>query len=339
MADMEGAGQDAVAALRALLGAAHVLDDADTLGAYARSTAARPTRPRAVVYPGTAEEVAGVVAIAARLQVPLYPISTGKNWGYGDATAVTSGQIIVELSRMNRILALDTELGYAVIEPGVTQAQLSNYLAEHGGELWMDSTGAGPDTSLVGNIMERGFGHSPYGNRLLHIAGLQVVLANGDVVNTGFGHYPSARTTYLYPYGLGPYLDGIFTQSNFGIVTRLGMWLMPRAESVNHFLCSVDRHEDIGAVVDALRPLRMDGTLRSILHIGNDLRVLSGGMVFPRDMVPSSTALPDELRQRLRQQAGVGAWTVSGALYGRTRQVAAARHAVRAWRWASRCSR
>jgi 4-cresol dehydrogenase (hydroxylating) len=317
----------ALAAMAVVVGAAHLRADPATLDRYARSTAARSVRPLAVVTPGSATEVAALARIANEHRIAVYPISTGKNWGYGDACPVGGAQVILDLGRMNRILEVDRALAYAVIEPGVTQRQLSDYLRDHGIDLWIDCTGAGPDTSFIGNILERGFGHSPHGNRLQHIAGMQVVLASGEILDTGFGHYPNARTTHLFPYGVGPFLDGLFTQSNFGIVTRLGIWLMPAAECVNHFLCSVPNHADIAAVVDALRPLRLNGTLRSILHIGNDLRVLSGGRVFPRSAAPGASALPAPLRAELC--AGIGAWTVSGALYGTAAQVAAARAAVR----------
>jgi len=305
-----------------------VHNDAATLQRHARSTVAHSTLPLAVVCPGSREDVIALVALARTHRIALYPVSTGKNWGYGDACAVTDGQVVLELSRMNRIVLVDPELAYAVIEPGVTQQQLADYLRTHHGALQVNCTGAGPDTSFVGNILERGFGHSPYGNRLQHIAGMQVVLASGEVLDTGSGHYPNARTTYLFPYGVGPFLDGLFSQSNFGVVTRLGIWLMPRAECINHFLCTVPAHAGIGAVVDALRPLRLNGTLRSIVHIGNDLRVISGGASFPRDQAGGHTALPEALRLQLRAQAGVGAWTVSGALYGSKHQVAAARAAL-----------
>ena len=286
-------------------------------------------RPLAVARPANAAEVAQLVKIAAGAGLAVYPVSTGKNWGYGDACALGAGQVILDLSRMNRIIRVDPALAYAVIEPGVTQRQLSDYLRDNGDALWADCTGAGPDTSYIGNIMERGFGHSPYGNRLQHVAGMQVVLASGELLETGFGHYRQARAAHLFPYGVGPFLDGLFTQSNIGIVTRLGIWLMPRSPCVNHFLCSVPGHADIAAVVDALRPLRLDGTLRSILHIGNDLRVFSGGGVFPRAAVPDGARLPADLRERMRSQGGVGAWTVSGALYGSHAQVALARAALR----------
>ncbi|MBD8528493.1 MULTISPECIES: FAD-binding oxidoreductase [unclassified Massilia] len=319
----------ALAAMAAVVGAANVLADGATRERYARSTAARPVHPLALVRPANADEVAQLVKIAAGAGVAVYPISTGKNWGYGDACAVGAGQVILDLSRMNRIIHVDPELAYAVIEPGVTQRQLSDHLLQRGYPLWADCTGAGPDTSYIGNIMERGFGHSPYGNRLQHVAGMQVVLASGELLETGFGHYRQARAAHLFPYGVGPFLDGLFTQSNMGIVTRLGIWLMPQAECVNHFLCSVPAHADIADVVDALRPLRLDGTLRSILHIGNDMRVFSGSGAFPRAAVPQGARLPEALRQQMRAKGGVGAWTVSGALYGSHAQVAAARAAVR----------
>jgi FAD/FMN-containing dehydrogenase len=272
----------ALEAMCAVVGHPQVRADRGTRERYARSTCARSTYPLAIVTPSTAAQVVALVKIAGQFQVPIYPLSTGKNWGYGDACAVGDGQIIIELSRMNRIISVDPSLAYAVIEPGVTQQQLADYLRAHQLDLWADCTGAGPDTSFMGNILERGFGHSPYGNRLQHVAGMQVVLASGEVLETGFGHYPNARVTHLFPYGVGPFLDGIFTQSNFGIVTRIGIWLMPKSECLNHFMCTVPKHEDIAAVVDALRPLRLNGTLRSVLHIGNDLRVISGGSVSPR---------------------------------------------------------
>jgi 4-cresol dehydrogenase (hydroxylating) len=318
-----------LAAMARIVGDANVLTDAVTLAAYAMSTASRSVAPLAVARPASTREVAQLARLAGTHGVALYPISTGRNWGYGDACAVGPGQVLLDLSRMNRIIKVDPELAYAVIEPGVTQRQLADFLREQNTGLWCDCTGAGPDTSFVGNILERGFGHTPYGNRLQHVAGMQVVLANGEVLDTGFGHYPQARATHVFPYGVGPFLDGLFTQSNFGIVTRIGLWLMPQAACVNHFLCSVPQHADVGPLVDALRPLRLDGTLRSIVHIGNDLRVLSGGRVFPRELAGDAAALPAALRSRLCSENGIAAWSASGALYGTAAQVAVARQALR----------
>lgn len=326
---MESRQSAALARMAQLVGNGNLHTDAATLACHAMSTASRPVVPLAVVRPGTVDEVAALARLAVQHEIALYPVSTGRNWGYGDACAVRAGQVLLDLSRMNRIIEVNRELAYAVIEPGVTQQQLSDYLREHRTGLWCDCTGAGPNTSFIGNIVERGFGHSPYGNRLQHVAGMQLVLAGGEVLDTGFGHYRGARATHLFPYGVGPFLDGLFTQSNFGIVTRLGLWLMPQAPCVNHFLCGVPRHADVAGLVDALRPLRLDGTLRSIVHIGNDLRVLSGGRSFPRELAADASSLPDPLRRQLCAESGVQAWTASGALHGTSAQVAAARTALR----------
>src|SRR3546814_5448318 len=107
------------------------------------------------------------------------------SWGYGGACPGTAGTVILDLSRMNRIREVDPALAYAVIEPGVTQGQLSEHLRAQGIALWPDCTGAGPDTSIVGNILDRGFGHTPYGNRAQYISGLEIVLADGRVLRTG----------------------------------------------------------------------------------------------------------------------------------------------------------
>jgi len=324
------ASAEALQEWSALLGVGRVVTNARCLAPYAASTAARPSWPLAVLRPLSTDEVAAIVRIAARHGTPLYPVSTGRNWGYGDACAVREGNVIVDLSGMRRILEADAELAYVAIEPGVTQAMLSEYLMTHDLPLWMDCTGAGPDTSLIGNILERGFGHSPYGNRLLSVSGMRIVLADGAVLDTGFGHFPTAVNERVFPYGLGPFLDGLFTQSNLGIVTSLGLWLMPKTAAISHFLCNVPAHGDIGPVVDALRPLRLNGVLRSVLHIGNDLRVISGGMTFPHALAGGASRLPEQLREQLRRAAGIGAWTVSGALYGARPQLAFARRAVRA---------
>ncbi|MDB5960789.1 MAG: FAD-linked oxidase, partial [Massilia sp.] len=307
---------------------------------YAASTGGAPgdagTRPLAVVRPATRSEVIAVMALAARHEVAVYPLSTGKNWGYGDACAVGAGQLIVELARMNRIVKVDPELAYAVIEPGVTQGQLSEFLRENKIDLWCDCTGAGPDTSLIGNILERGFGHSPYGNRVQHIACMQIVLAGGELLSTGFGHYPQSQVSHLFSAGVGPMLDGLFTQSNLGVVVELGIWLMPAA-CVSQFIATVGRHQDLGALIEALRPLRLDGTLRSVVHIGNDLRVLSGGATFPFATEPAAAArsgeapssrLSERARRMLIEKSGAQAWTVSGCLYGSVAQVKAGRAAV-----------
>ena len=138
----------AISAWQTLLGDERVRYDATIMARYSRSTQEFSTRPAAVLFPTTTDEVQRIVQIANEFKTPLYPISRGNNWGYGDACATTDRQVIVDLRRMNRILQVDEKLAYAIVEPGVTQQQLYEYLNEHNLPLWMDVTGAGPDASI-----------------------------------------------------------------------------------------------------------------------------------------------------------------------------------------------
>jgi 4-cresol dehydrogenase (hydroxylating) len=224
---------------RTLLGEDGVAPDEEALNRYARTTQPAGTRPCCVLYPDSTEAVQETVRIAAAHGAGLYPISRGRNWGYGDACAPEDGSAIVDLSRMDRILEIDAELGYAVVEPGVTQQQLYEELQRRAPGFWMDCTGAGRGASVVGNALDRGFGHTPYGDHMRTSCGLEVVLADGRVLHTGFGHYAGAKAARVFPYGVGPWLDGLFTQSNLGIVTKLGLWLYPEPEAFRFFYIKV----------------------------------------------------------------------------------------------------
>ncbi|MFO7973097.1 MAG: FAD-binding oxidoreductase [Candidatus Hydrogenedentota bacterium] len=308
--------QGAVNAWTAVLGGPNVCTDGETLDRYARTTQDVAPRPGCILFPESTGQVQEIVRIAGQYGVVVYPISRGRNWGYGDACAPTSEAAIVDLSRMNRILEVNTELAYAVIEPGVTQGQLYAYLTENQTGLWMDSTGAGPESSFVGNTLDRGFGHTRYGDHFETCCGMEVVLADGRVLDTGFGHFANAKAGRVYRYGVGPFLDGIFCQSNFGIVTKIGLWLMPEPEDFCFFFCTVPRDEDLERLIDALRPFRLRRMLDSAIHIGNDLRVLSASIHYPWESAGQFGSLPAHLREELRQQHGIGAWSVGGALTG-----------------------
>lgn len=320
---------DALAAWRAALPDDAVSVDAETVDRYARSTLPNATRPCCVLFPANTEQVQRVVEIASRCGVVVYPLSCGKNWGYGDACAAQDGAAIVDLSRMNGIIEVDPELGYAVIEPGVTQQQLYEHVRSAAPAFWVDCTGAGTDASIVGNVLERGFGHTPYGDHVRSTCGMEIVLADGRILETGLGHFPEAKARHLYPYGVGPSLDGLFVQSNLGIVTRMGVWLYPKPDAFQFFFVRVEASEALDKLVDTLRPLRMDGTLNSAVHIGNDLRIISALQTYPWEAAEGEVPLPSALRAELRRENGVGAWNVSGALTGSRAQVRAAAAALR----------
>ena len=143
-------------------------------------------------------------------RAPIYPVSTGKNWGYGSRVPPTDGCVLMELHRLNRITDYDEKLAYVTVEPGVTFRQLYGFLREKGSNLMLSVTGSTPDSSPVGNALERGAGSGPYADRAAHVCGFEVVLPSGDIVHTGFGRFPGAKTAKLHRWGVGPYLDGLF---------------------------------------------------------------------------------------------------------------------------------
>jgi 4-cresol dehydrogenase (hydroxylating) len=312
----ENSFRDAVRDWTRLLGEENVRTDEETLAWYSRTTQDTAPRPSCVVYPKSTEQVQELVRLATRYGVVLYPISRGRNWGYGDACAPTPEAVIVDLSRMDQILEVNTELAYAVIQPGVSQGQLYAYLAEHQTGLWMDSTGAGPDSSLVGNTLDRGFGHTRYGDHFETCCGMEVVLADGRVLETGFGHFANAKAGRVYRYGVGPFLDGLFCQSNYGIITKIGLWLMPEPEDFCFFFCTVKNDDGLERLIEALRPFRLRRMLDSAIHIGNDLRVLSSRIHYPWESAGQAGALSERFRQQLRKTHGIGEWSVGGALTG-----------------------
>ena len=285
--------------------------------------------PVAVIRPRCTEHVQAAVQIARQVGLKLHPISRGCNWGYGDAAPPAAGQAVLDLSTMDRILEVNEELGYAVIEPGVSQGQLHGYLKDRGLPYVIDATGAGPDASFVGNTLDRGFGHTRYGDHFLTACSMEVVLGDGRVLRTGFGHYDNAKARHVYRYGVGPFLDGLFAQSNFGVVTRLGVWLMPATEACNAFFFRSDDPGALAHFVDRLAPLRRQGLISSAVHIGNDLRLISARARYPWDRTGGQTPLPEDVREQMRQELGVARWTGCGAITGPREVVAATTRLVK----------
>ena len=313
----------AIYLLERAIGKNNVKSDLDERLRYSRSTLSKGTIPSAIVKPACREEVELIVKTANLFNLTVHPISTGKNWGYSDSSAVSDGQIILDLGRMNKILEINEKLGYITIEPGVTQGQVYEYLEKNEINLWMDATGAGPDTSIIGNTMERGFGHSPYGDRYAHSCGYEIVLPDGEILNTGFGHYSNSKVTEVYKWGVGPSIDGLFTQSNLGIVTKMTLWLMPKPEDFKIVLFMLKDEGDIAEFIERIRILRMDGTLKSVIHIGNDLRIVSMSQSYPFAEMESVTALSMEKRKELARRNGVGFWSGTAGLYGSKEQIKA----------------
>ncbi len=282
----------------------------------------------AVLRPSTSEQVQECVKIANKYEVPIYPLSSGKNWGYGSRVPVSDNCALIELSKLSRIVDFSEELAYVTVEAGVTQRQLYNFLQAQKSALWLDCNGSSIDTSLVGNTMERGFGHTPYGDHFAQVCGLEVILPTGEIIHTGFGKFPNANSTPVYRWGVGPYLDGLFTQSNLGIVTKMTIWLMPAPEHFEAFFFSIAEDSQLADLIDALRPLRLDGTIKSAVHIGNDYKVLCALTQYPWEETGGVTPLPQQVMNKFAKEWDFCPWNGSGGVYGTKRQVAEAKRLI-----------
>ena len=179
------------------------------------------------------------------LSVPIWTISTGRNFGYGSAAPQSAGQVVLDLKHMNRILDVDPVLCTALVEPGVTYQQLKDYLEENDIPLWLSCPAPSAIAGPLGNTVDRGVGYTPYGDHFMMQCGMEVALPNGELMRTGMGALPGNNTWQLFKYGFGPYVDGMFTQGNFGIVTKMGFWLMPEPEAFLKGVVHLPRFKDL----------------------------------------------------------------------------------------------
>jgi 4-cresol dehydrogenase (hydroxylating) len=315
----------AISAWAAALGAAHVLTGEEELSPYTRNVSGVDRTVAAVVRPSTTAEVQEVVRIANRCRTPLYPISKGNNWGYGSSLPVREGCTVVDLGRMNRIRnEFNVAEHYATIEPGVTQGQLHKALLESKLPLTFNATAAGEETSVLGNSLDRGFGY--FALRPDDLSNFEVVLGNGEILRTGYGHYENARTAPLYKFGIGPGLDGLFFQSNFGIVTAAALHLHPLREVHGTLLIKLQRDEDFVEFVEILADLRRKGVIECVLHIGSRsrMRVTLSPLIY-QFLLQEGEAPGAALRTKAEAMVAdekFAAWTGIGGLFGTSGEVA-----------------
>src|SRR2546423_12375742 len=146
---------------------------------------------------------------------------------------------------------------------------------------------------------------------------MEVVLPNGEVMRTGMGALPGNNTWQLFPYGFGPYSDGIFTQSNFGIVTKMGVWLMPPPAGYQVFLFTFPREEDLTTLVDIIRPLRIAQVIANVPHLRHALQecAVQGTK---REWCPDiEGAIPEDVLDKMTEKLWMGKcrWLYYGCVY------------------------
>ncbi len=268
----------------------------------------------AVLMPQTVEEIQQIVQIANEQKVPLWTHGTGMNNGYGGPAPRVKGSVIVSLRRMNRVLEINEDSAYAVVEPGVRWFDLYDALRAGGHRLMLSIPDLGWG-SVVGNTLENGATYLPTGADMAAGCGMEVVLPNGEVLRTGMGAMPGNQAWHVYKRSLGPTLDPLFMQSNFGIVTKMGVWLMPYPECYMPLWLRIWNEDDLPALVETLRALMLDRTIENVPQIWNTIAFAS--VMSSRSLwYDGDDPIPDSIIDRMAREMEVGRWMMRFALYG-----------------------
>lgn len=312
----------ALAEYRAIVGDQWVVADLERLAPYSRIIIpddAAAHQPCGAIAAGSVEEIQRILAVSNAYKIPLWTISTGRNFGYGEAAPATPGQMVLDLKRMNRIIEVDPELGTALVEPGVTFKQLHDHLTEHNLPFWLNKPAPAPIVGPVGFTLERGMGYTRYQEQAQNFSGMEVVLADGSVVRTGMGGVEGGKTWQAYRWGYGPWIDGLFLQSNYGIVTKLGLWLMKRPAAHTTWKAGFADLQGAGRAIEVLRDLRLDGVIDNgfVVHMGVGVAMTQRRA----DIVRGPGAITDEMWSAMAKQAGLVVWNAIGTVYGTPEQV------------------
>jgi len=222
--------------------------------------------------PKNTDEVQDFMRTAFANKQRIYPISGGKNWGNGSKAPCAPDCLLMDLSLLNNISDFDEELGYITVGPGVTQIQLLEFLNERHSKLMPSLTGGSKHASLVGNALERGDGFGAYGEHAKYVCNFEVVLPNGDLFRTGFD--PKYKCAPLSNASLGPSLDGLFFQSNLGIITQMTLWLEPRPDYFHQVIFEADSLSEFSQKINMAQQLQLR-SLTPYVSIWNDIKIKS----------------------------------------------------------------
>jgi 4-cresol dehydrogenase (hydroxylating) len=302
-----------LAECRRAIGPTHVDVSSATRRFLADAGFASCHRVTARLRPGSAAEVQACLAIAARHGQALYPVSRGQNWGFGSAAPARSGCAILDLSRMNAITNFDEGAGVIAVEPGTTFAAVHELLSVRGSKYFLPAIGGPPTASVIGNAVERGHGIGPNPHRADSLGGMQVVLADGTLVDTGYPSSGQGIGLSSAPHCAGPAWGGLFVQSNLGIVLRASF----RLERRPAWLCCFQARvlpARLGALLELLVDARRRGIAnRAAITVWNAYKVLATRGGYPWDSMRGRTPL------NLDAIGAADEWLVSGAIYAPSR--------------------
>ena len=236
---------DTVELLAGVVGAAHVLSGDAVPEEYGHdeSLTAPARLPAHVVRPASAAEVAGVLRVAGTLRLPV--TARGSGTGMSGACVPRADGIVVSFERMNRIVELDTVNQVAVVQPGVTLAELDARAA--GAGLCYPVRPGEQSASVGGTIATNAGGMYAvrHGVTRHHVLGVEAVLASGEIVRDG-GKYVKTSTGY----DLTQLLVG--SEGTLALVTGAVLRLVPRAAHSATVLAPFGSAGDVSAAVPGL---------------------------------------------------------------------------------------
>jgi glycolate oxidase subunit GlcD len=230
--------------LAAIVGERHVREARAERITYAMDGLPTHRRvPDLVVLPGTREELIAVVRLLAVLGVPFVPRGAGT--GLSGGALADEGAVLLVLTRLNRILKIDRDNRLAIVEPGVVNAKLGAAARPAGLQYAPDPSSQSACT-IGGNVAENAGGPHclKYGVTANHILALEVLLADGSLVDIGS---PGGESW-------GPDLVGVFvgSEGNFGIATKITVRLTPLPRAVRTLLADFNSLRTAGEAVSAI---------------------------------------------------------------------------------------
>ncbi|HYM68585.1 MAG TPA: FAD-linked oxidase C-terminal domain-containing protein [bacterium] len=226
--------------LAGVVGEAYVFEGLGDMLAYEYDASNITAVPDLVVLPGSAAEVCGVLRVAAHHRLPVIPRGAGTGIAAGALPII--GGIVVGLNRMDRILEVDLDSRVAIVEPGVTNIEITRAVAERG-YLYAPDPSSQYASSIGGNVAHNAGGpHTiAYGVTTNHVLGLEIALADGSLVRLG-GDGADAPGLDLTGLVVG-------AEGTFGIITRVWVRLLRRREDVVTLLAVFD---DLGRAGEAV---------------------------------------------------------------------------------------
>lgn len=319
MNDLLSAIDACIAAWTEALTPEQICTDEEAINETLTATFSTTQRSRCTLYPESVAQVQSCLRIANQHKASVYAISKGKNWGLGSQVPASTVHALLDLGRMDKILEYNDDLGYIVVEPGVTFEAVSLFLANNDSPFYFPVTGGPPNGSLIGNAVDRGEGAGPYGDRLFHSCAYEVVLPTGEVIKTGMARFDDARSSHIHSHGVGPSLDGLFTQSNLGVVTRMTFWLPRRPNHSEVFFCQTAKTQNLPVLIERVRLLMQQGAIQQNSFIlWNSYKVLARSGQYPWQMMKGKTPMD------LQALKGAEPWYGNGVIYAANREIATA---------------